>query len=472
MRKKTFLPIALLFVVSCAPTLPLIKMDSLPLPQSFSAESQNPADFNVSNGAWQAFFNDSKLVSLIDTACKHNQDLSMLEQEISIANNEIMARQGEYLPKLGFKGNVGSEQEERFSAPDANGPTQFGSVGLTTVWEIDIWKKLRNAAKSAYFKYLSSVEGRRYLITNLVAEVSSAYFELMALDNQLKIVEDYIEVMSKVKSSVELQQRAGRVTSLAVKRYEAEVLKNQARRFQIEQQIVFVQNKLNFLLGRFPQHIDRDPRRFSSYGFAKMYTSVPSKLLENRPDIKQANLALEAEKLNVEVAKARFYPALTLEGGAGYEQFNSAHFAAPATSLFYGLAAGITAPLLNRKAIRAEYFSANNRQIAAVYNYEQTLIKAYTEVVNQLTNLKNLSGTLELKEKQVKVLNDAVDVAFALFKAARVDYIETLLAQRDALDSQVELAEIKKQQLTAMVSLYKALGGGWKGLDSTRTSEW
>ena len=469
--KKYFIGIflcTLIFLQACAPTLPKARKKSLKLPESFPSMSEDPKkkeapkDLVSPNMTWKDFFRDSELSDLIEVALKNNQELKILEQEIQIANNEVMARQGEYLPRLGFEGDYGIEKTERFSTEDANGPVRFGRAGLVTSWEVDIWKRLRNSTKAAYYEYLSSIEGRKFMVTNLVSETAKTYYELMALDNQLEIVETYIGILEKVKVLVEHQQRAAKVTSLAVKRYEAEVLKNQSRRYELRQRIAITENKLNVLVGRFPRKVKRDSDEFLELAITRTNASVPAKLLNNRPDIKEASLKLKAAKLDVKAAKARFYPALSIEGSAGYENFNSKHFNNSPTDAFYNLAANISAPLLNRQAIKADYFSANNEQIKAIYNYERTLLNAYSEVANQLTMIKNLDEIYELKSKEVEVLTDSIEIANILFRSARIDYIEALLTQREALSAQVELVEIKKEQLSAYIDLYKSLGGGWR----------
>lgn len=465
---KWFTPLLMASVFmlqACAPSLPMTKTDAQPMPVSFPDTKNKDVGNTTADFKWNDFFHDPKLAALVESALRNNQELHLMEQEILIANNEIMSRQGEYLPKFMAKANGGIEQKERFSTEDANSPTKFGTVGATMNWEVDIWNKLRKASKSAYLTYLGTIEGRRFMVTNLVAEIANTYYELMALDNQLKIVDSYIEVLSQIRRMVTLQQSAARVTSLAVRRFEAEVYKNQSRRYSLLQQIVVTQNKINTLLGRYPQKVERDSRSFADLQFDELKISVPAKLLEMRPDLKKASYDLEAAKLNVDVARKRFYPSLSIDGEAGYEHFNSKHFADPVTTGFYGIAAGISAPLLNRKAIKADYFSANNKQIQALYHYELTMIQAYTEVSNQLKKIKNLNMVFELKVKQVKALTDAIKVSNTLFKAARVDYIEALFTQRDALEAQIELVEIKRDQLTASVDLYRALGGGWKGLE-------
>ncbi|MDF3821172.1 TolC family protein [Leptospira sp. 96542] len=456
-----------LFSFSCIPSLPKRDHQTLELPNEFPQWENSTESENLANQIWTEFYKDPQLVSLVDDAIQNNQELAILEQEINISNNEIMARHGEYLPKLALQGGTGLEKTERFSTPDANSPTLFTRGGLVMSWEVDIWKKLRNATKAAYLRYLSGIEGRRYVLTNLVSEVSNTYYELILLDNQLELVENYIEVLTKVKDMVVLQRDAGRATSLGVKRFEAEVAKNIARRYDLKQNISITENKLNQLVGRFPKHIDRQPKNFLLTTLPEIKNSVPVKLLENRPDIKQASLNLEAKKLDVDVARANFYPSLTIDGNVGYEAFNSKHFDGTPVSMAYGIGGGLVMPLLNRKAIKANYLSADNLQIQSIYNYELTLIKAFTEVSNQMIKIKNLNSRYEMKSKQVSDLHDSLEIANILFKAGRVDYIEVLLTQRDFIESQFELLELKETQLVASVGLYKAIGGGWRGQKET-----
>jgi multidrug efflux system outer membrane protein len=456
-----------ILLVSCAPTLPVVKQDSLPIPGEFP--DSTPDSVSTATQSWKEFFPDPSLISLIEEGLKNNQELHIFEQEIEIANNEVFAREGEYLPKLGIGVGYGFEKVGAYTsqgvsdaANQVHDSLQVGRIGLTTNWEVDVWGKLRNASKAAYYNYLSSIEGRKFLVTHLVAEIATVYFELLAMDNQLEVINSYVDVLQKIQAMVVLQQSAAKATSLGVKRFEAEVFKNQSRQIQLQQQILMAQNKLNTLVGRFPQKLERDSKQFLNLALSKMDTGVPTSLLDNRPDIKAASFELEASKLSVESAKAQFYPSLSIDAGVGFESFNATHFLEFPASLLYSLAGHLTAPLLNRQGIKAAYFSANNRQIQAVYKYEQTLVKAYTEVVNQLNMIKNLSQVYDLKSKQVAALNESINISNMLFQAARVDYVEALLTQRDSLEAQLELIEIKNQQMSAHVNLYKALGGGWK----------
>jgi len=417
---------------------------------------------------WRELF-DPRLAALIDVALRNNQELNILSLEIGISRYEIHAREGEYLPALGFGAGAGvekvGERTSQGAADEANDvpeDLQDYSVGFFATWEVDVWKKLRNATKAATLRYLASVEGRRFAVTHLVAEIASSYYELLALDNELEVLEQNIQIQSDALEIVKLQKQAARVTELAVKRFEAEVFKNQSRRFSIRQRIIETENRLNFLVGRFPQAIERDATGFLDREPQQVQSGVPSQLLQNRPDVRRAELQLAAAELDVEVARARFYPSLEIEAGIGYESYELHHLAETPESVFYGLAAGLSAPVLNRRGIEADYRSADAMQMQAVQEYERTLLAAYNEVANHVAMIDNLDRSFELRSREVERLTDSIEISSGLFTSARADYMEVLLTRRDALDAQMELIETKEQRMSAMVHLYQALGGGWR----------
>lgn len=418
---------------------------------------------------WREFFSSAELTTLIDTALKNNRELNSQVQEIIIAQNEVSARQGEYVPKVRAGAGVGVEKvgkhtsqgaaDEATGVPEKLGNFQFG---LTGSWEVDVWKKLRNAAKAAGFRYLASIEAKNFMATQIIAEVARSYYELIALDNQLDILKRNIEIQANALEVVKLEKQAARVTELAVQRFEAEMLKNRSRLYDVEQERIQTENRINFLVGRFPQPVNRRSEEFKADVPSGIQSGIPSQLLENRPDVRRAELELEAAKLDVKVAKAGFYPSLTIDAGVGYRSFNAAHLVSTPESLAYGVAGGLSAPLLNRAAITAEYRSANARQVQAVFEYEKTILQAFTDVANQLAMIDNLQKRYELQSQQVDTLARSVEVSNVLFQSARADYMEVLLTRRDSLEAQMELVETKKRQFQAMVNIYQALGGGWR----------
>ena len=461
---------AVIFTACTIPTL-VDKSVNTKTPESFNASVDTT---NTARVQWKDYFTDPYLNALIDTALSNNQELNITLQEIQIARNEVRAKKGEYLPSVGIGAGAGVDKVGKYTrngAVESNleidegkeFPEPLGDLmlGAYANWEVDIWKKLRNAKKSAMMRYLSSVEGKNFMVTNLIAEISNSYYELLALDNELVNVKANIQILNDALKIVKLQKDAARVTELAVRRFEAEVLKNQSRQYYIQQEIIETENKINFLVGRYPQSVERNSENFIDLVPQSIQAGVPAQLLENRPDIRQAEMELAAAKLDVKVAKARFYPSLGISAGVGFQAFSPSYFAKTPESLLYSLAGDIMAPLVNRNAIKADYMSANSAQIQAVYQYEQTLLNAYIEVVNQLSMISNLNSSYNLKAQQVEALNHSITISTTLFRSARADYMEVLLTQREALEAKFELIETKKQQMSAFVNMYQALGGGW-----------
>lgn len=457
----------------CAIPFITTKQADTALPKQFVDQ---PADdlASTANLPWQTFFEDPQLIALLDIAVAHNKELNIMAQRISQAQNEIQARRGEYLPFVRFGAGIDKEKvgtytrngavEERLEIKEGKAfPRYLGNYqfGLSAQWELDVWQKLRNATKVAVTDYMATIEGQHFLVTNLVAEVANAYYELVALDNALQTLEQNIQIQKSAYEVVQQLQQYGRANALAVKRFDAEVRKNQSKQFVLKQQIVATENRLNNLLGRTPQPIARTALSMMSLTPKMVSSGLPSDLLANRPDVRRAALALSASQLNIAVAKANFYPSFTMRAGIGFQAFNPKYLLNLPESLMASVGGDLMAPLINRNAIEAQYKNASAQQIEAAYDYEQTIINAYTEVSTQLTNIQNLDQNYQLKTKQVDALTQSIDVANQLFKAARADYMEVLLTQRDALEAKMELIETKQQRIAAMVNLYRALGGGW-----------
>ncbi|WP_010134285.1 TolC family protein [Ochrovirga pacifica] len=441
------------------------------IPDNFNTATDTA---NVAKINWRDYFKDENLINLIDEALENNQELNMVMQEIEMAKNEIDARKGEYLPFVGVKAGAGAEKVGRYTSQGANdATTPFKGtkenpeflpdfmMGLHASWELDIWNKLHNAKKAAISNYLATVEGKNFMVTNLIAEIANSYYELLALDNQLEILKENIKIQSNALEIVKFQKQAARVTQLAVQRFQAQLLKTQSEQYQIEQQIKETENRIYFLIGGFPSKIKRDPSVLMGTEPNVIQAGIPAQLLANRPDVKQAEFVLAASKLNVKVAKARFYPSLGLSANVGYQAFKAKYLLNSPESLLYSIAGDLVAPLINKRAIKADYKNANRKQIQAVYNYEQTVLNAYVQVVNKLSKIDNMKKSFDLKKHEVETLTSSVAISNKLFKSARADYMEVLLTQREALEAKFELIETKKSQLNAFVNIYKELGGGW-----------
>ncbi len=461
-----------LALASCKVPSIISTADNKPIPSAYNDKRDT---VNTAAIPWREFFTDKNLANLIDTALQNNQELMITLQEIEIAKNDIRAKKGALLPTVGVRAGAGIEKVGRYTSqgagdasteitPGREVPDVLPDYALAAYanWEVDIWKKLRNAKKAAVTRYLSTVEGKNFVLTNLIAEVANSYYELLALDNQLAIVKQNIELQENALAIIKVQKEAARTTELAVKKFEAEVLKSESMEFDILQNIKETENRINLLLGRYPQEIPRDKSNFLSLVPTVTNSGIPSQLLANRPDIKQAELELAAAKLDVKVARAEFYPSFSISATLGLQAFNPSYLVKFPESLLYSLVGDLAGPLINRNAIRAEFNNANARQLQAMYNYQRTILNAYLEVATQLSNISNLGSSYALKSKQVDALTLSIDISNDLFKSARADYLEVLMTQRDALEAKLELIETKKGQMNAVVNVYRDLGGGWK----------
>jgi NodT family efflux transporter outer membrane factor (OMF) lipoprotein len=423
--------------------------------------------------SYREFFDDPLLVGLIDQALTGNQELKILAQEIWLANYDIQARRGEILPSVQVGGRAGLEKTSKFTplgaAEEQLEPARGESfpdplpdflIAADVSWEVDIWRKLRNARDAATFRFLGTRDGQQYVVTRIVAEVSENYYKLLALDARLDILDKTIEIQQQSLKIAEAKKLAGRETELAVQRFEAEVAKNKSEKYIIQQEIVETENRINFLLGRYPQPVDRISVDYIELSLKALCVGMPSALLQNRADIRQAERELAAAGLDIKVARARFYPSLEISTGIGLQAFNPRYLFLTPESLIYNVVGEVAAPVINRAAIKAEYLGANAMQIQRVYDYQRTVLDAFVEVINGMSKVENYTRSIEIKKQQLAALEASVESANRLFENARAEYMEVLLAQRDMLEAKITLIETKQEQLAAIVNLYQAIGGG------------
>jgi NodT family efflux transporter outer membrane factor (OMF) lipoprotein len=432
---------------------------------------------NTSLVSTYEFFNDPNLIGLIDQALMGNQELRILNQDIAIANNEVMKRRGSYLPFITLGGGASLDKLSTYTPPGADlatltvpgttssfpNPLPDFMVATNLSWQIDIWRQLRNARDAASLRYLGTIDGRNYVVTRLIAEIAETYYGLMALDKQLETLDRTITLQEQSLLIAKARKEAARDTELAVQRFQAEVRKNQSEKLIIYQRIIEAENRINFLCGRYPQRVERPSvDSFIELNLHALEVGFPTDLLQNRPDIRQAERELAAAGLDVRVARANFYPKLMLRAGVGYEALNARYLFVSPETLIYNVAGDLVMPLINKTAIRADYLTANAKQLQAVYEYQRKILNAFTEVINRLNKVQNYSNSIEIKKQQLASLEEAVDVASNLFQNARVEYIDVLFAQRDRNEARMVIIDTKKEQLSAIINAYQALGGGWQ----------
>lgn len=454
--------------------IPKINSDiiSRKIPDSFPVSTANTG---AKLPAWRNYFKDSLLTNLIDSALSNNPDLQITLQRVEMAANDLKQAKGALLPTVGANVAFQHRKFGYYTMDDAGNRTTYIMpgrfvptylpdyfAGFQTSWEADIWGKLKSRKNAAKARFFSSMEGVHIAVTTLVSDVSLTYFELQALDQELSIIRQAILLQQAALEVVKLQKDASVTTELAVKQFEAQVLNTRSLEYKTIQQIIIQENKLNLLLGRFGGSIARSKLSAENSLADSAVVGLPSALLVNRPDIRQAEHELTAAGFDLQAARRAFYPSLTLTGFAGMQSFKTGFLLNFPKSLAYNMLSGMTAPMLNRTAIKAQYRNASARQQEAALKYRRTVIQGYLEVATELSNIANLRAYTQYKTQEVSALNQSVTISDDLFRTGKATYLEVLMIQHNALLSGLEMTEAEKYKRQAFVNLYKALGGGWQ----------
>ena len=438
-----------------------------------------PTDFNGASSpensgqlGIEEFYNDRMLTFLIEKALVDNRELKVLNEDVQIAGNEVLSRSGAYLPFVSVAAGAGLNRFSRFTVegagllddqylPGKHFTNPIGNFmgGINLAWQLDIYRQLRNARDAAMQRYVEASEKRNYFVTTLVAEIAENFYRLMGLDKRLENLDQIIELQERSLEIAKARKEAARSTELGVLRFQAELQRNYSEKLIINQSIIQGENRINFLVNRYPQRVERDSSAFYDMTIHPLSVGVPSELLQNRPDIRQAERELAAAGLDVKVARVNFFPQLVITGSVALQSFILNHLFEP-NAVFGDIAGGLVGPLINKRAIRAQYLTANARQLQAIYNYQRVILEAFTQVINRMTMVENYSNSIEIKKQQLKTLEAAVRFADDLFQNARIEYIDVLFAQRDLRDARVVLIDTKTEQLSAIVNTYQALGGG------------
>lgn len=421
------------------------------------------------------FFTDPQLRALIDTALARNLDLLLAGQRVELARAGLQRATGQLLPELSVH-TTGSMRKFGLYTMDGAGnivteitpgriiPIDLPDLhlGVQAAWEVDVWGRLRNMRKAAARRFLATREARHAITTQLVAEVANTYYELVALDRELGILEKTLAQQTSALEAIEEQKRAGRANELGVQQFTAQIGHTRALERDTRQRITEAENLMNFLLGRYPQPVKRDTAALLDFGQSVLGGVAPAQLVQLRPDILQAEQEVLAARADLKAARAAFYPGLTLGGGYGVQAFDPALLFSTPSSLAYTAIGGLVAPLLNRNQLRAGLQAANAERTAALLNYQRTVLNAVMEVNNGLARIENLNAAAAHRSTQTQALRAAAVTADELYRSAKATYLDVLLAQQGALAAEIELVETQKRQRIANVDLYRAMGGGWR----------
>lgn len=470
------LAIVLAVIAGCKPVQVVREEKPMPLPQNFDSKAPAAPDAaNLGATNWREFFTDPNLQNLIDTTLTANFDLKIAAQRVQQMQAGVLAAEAPLRPMVQAAGTAGIRRFGLYTMDGAGNATTDITpgklvpehlpdffIGMQAGWEIDLWGKLKNQKQSAMARFMASMEGKKLVQTTIVAGMAEAYFNLQSLDAQVQILDEYIALQQNALDLVRIQKEAGAANELAVKQFENQWLDLRGIRLGLQRQIIENETFVNFLAGRFPQPVVRTPLFLNQNLPPVAATGIPPALLENRPDIRAAALELAASKTDLNAARALFYPSLNIGAVLGTQAFRPDFLVTKPASIAYNLAGGMAAPLVNKRAIRAEFNRADAYQLEALVAYQQAIVNAFAEAYNQVAFLKNLEQQFALKTEQVAAIENAVRISGELFRSGRVNYLDILTAQQNALETRLELVDLRLRQWQSTVGLYRALGGGWR----------
>jgi outer membrane protein, multidrug efflux system len=476
MKKLTLILVFGLIIFSCKNSEKLVEKSALTVPEYFVSQTDT---LTIGGLKPRSFFSDEKLNQLIDKALANNYDLNIAIQRVEITKASFTERKFSLFPTLDLTSGVGARKFGDYTIDGVgNYDTQFSPnlspnqqipsvavpdymIGFQSSWEVDIWGKLRNLKKAAYFKYLETNEARNAVQTEIIAQVAQLYYTLVSLDLELQIVRNNINLQQQVMEMVMIQKEGGRANELAVKQVRAQWFNTRTFAELLEQEIVYTENMLNSLLGRFPQKIERTNILTRQAFLAEIKTGVPSRMLVNRPDIRAAEMGLQAAQADIKAARAAFFPTLQLNAFMGVQAFRgSVLFSLPA-SIAWQVGGGLLQPIFNRGRLKSNFRTKKAEQLMALYNYEKSIILSFNEVITTLNKIENYRSVIDLKTEEVGLLKEAITISQDLYRTGNASYIEVIAAQKNVLEEEINLIRFKREQLIGTINLYKSLGGGW-----------
>ncbi len=440
------------------------------LPETFRSAANTGDTSSIADIQWKNFFTEATLQKLIDSAIVKNYDMQIAVKNIE--ESQLLFKQVKWnnVPQVDL--NV-TANTTRPSDNSINGLSlqqdkvntkhiEDYSANVAISWEADIWGKIHNQQRSALAAYLQTTEAKKAIQTNLVATVSQGYYNLLMLDAQLDIAQKNVKLDDSTLRIVKLQYDAGQVTSLAVQQADAQKQAAEQLVPQFEQNIAIQENALRILTGELPDKIARNSNLDQIIIPASLSTGVPSAIVSRRPDVKSAELALQIANSKVGITKAEMYPALRITAQGGVNSFKASNWFNIPASLFGVVGASIAQPLLDHKQLKTDYEVAKVDREKTVLQFRQSVLNAVGEVSDALVKIDKLKEQQIIAANRVSTLQQATRNADLLFKNGLATYLEVITAQGNVLQSELELASIKRDELSAVSDLYRSLGGGWK----------
>lgn len=453
--------------VSCVSKLAYTEPD-LPLPEKFQYTATADTA-SIANLEWKEFFSDPILQGLIEKGIKNNYDLQIALKQVAASQEKL--KQAKYMqyPDVGFgvTGQISKPSKNSMNGQSLNvflgqNHVEDYNAAFNLSWEADIWGKIKNQQEVSRMQYLQTYEGSKAIQTQVVAAIAQGYYNLLMLDKQLAIAKSNLELSSNTLLITQKMWESGDTTSLGVQQSAAQKQATELLISQLEQNIAIQENALSILVGEIPNKVNRTIEMVDTSLPQDITTGLPAAMVSRRPDVRQQELVLLESNAFVGIAQANMYPALKITANGGVNSFKFDNWFQIPASLFGSVLGGITQPIFQKRQLKTDLEVAKIQREKNVLAFRQSVLNAVGEVSDALVSNENLKIQEQKATEQSTTLKDGIKSAQLLYRGGSANYLEVITAQGNSLQAELNLASIKRQRLSSIVDLYRALGGGWK----------
>ena len=460
MRNLTVFLSIILLLSSCS-LAPKLTMPKIDLPSKYGNKAAQKQTIDVN---WWENFNDSNLNRLIKESLKNNDDLKLAVIRVKEARAYLGLNSANLYPNINASASGYRQQTSNETLPKNRG-TIFNNFSLSSSvgYELDLWGKLRNQKKAALSSFLASESNKETVKLTLISNVANAYFNLIAVDEQLKVAQKSAKSFKETYEYRQKQYKYGVVSELVVKQAKAQYANAKVLVESLKEQKTRAASALSALLGRNPKEIFEGTISFNKTlpKPIKIPYALPSTLLENRPDIKAAEENLKAKNALIGAAKAAYFPSISLTGLLGFQSAELSNLMQRSAKV-WGVGPSANMPIFDFGRIKSNIKIAEAEKKAALVQYKQTVRNAFKEVFDALNSIKISKQKLKAQAEELEALKKALYLSEKRFDSGYSNYLEVLDAQRGFLNAQLNLIKLKNGVIANEVTLYKALGGGWR----------
>jgi multidrug efflux system outer membrane protein len=446
-------------LVACA-VGPNYRRPDVPTPSVTRGEHGPPDEGSLADLPWWAVFRDPALQDLVTEAIAGSHDLAAAAARVEETRNRIAVARADLLPQVGYEADA--SRQKQLIPGFASRPTFNNFLGtFNLAWEIDVWGRIRRATESARAEYLGAEAARRGVLLTLVSDVAQAYFELLELDRELEITHSTTLTFQDTLDLFQRRYVGGIGTLLEVSRAKAALTQARAGIPELERQVIAKENQISTLLGRTPGEIARGAPLGRDGVVPVVPVGLPSQLLERRPDVQEAEQAIVAANADVGVAVANFFPRLGLTSFYGGQSSELENLVKSGGNV-WAVAGSLAGPLFQGGRLLGSYRATSAAWDEAIERYRQTALRAFAEVSNALVAHDRLARVRVDREETVDALQTSVALSLQRYTDGIANYFEVLEAEQQLFPAELDLARTRRDELVAVVTLYRTLGGGWQ----------